>query len=59
VWALSSTNRHPAVALTIATANYPDRPVSAAMMLCLIVNAIICFGYSQWQRQRGQAPARQ
>jgi BASS family bile acid:Na+ symporter len=53
VLALSSANRHPAIALTIATANYPDRPVSAAMMLCLIVNGIICFGYSQWQRHRG------
>jgi len=52
VLALSSATRHPAIALTVASANYPEQRVSHALVLCLIVNAIIAIGYERWQRRR-------
>jgi BASS family bile acid:Na+ symporter len=52
VLAPSSATRHPAIALTIASANYPEQRVSHALMLCLIVNAIIGVGYMRLQKRR-------
>jgi len=52
VLALFSATRHPAIAFTITTANFPGERFSAAIILCLIVNAIVCFPYVGWHRRR-------
>lgn len=52
VLALASATRHPAIALTVATVNYPEARFSSALMLCLIVNAVVTAVYVRWQRQR-------
>lgn len=52
VLALSSATRHPAIALTVASVNYPEQAVMHALVLCLIVNAIIGFAYQRFQRRR-------
>jgi bile acid:Na+ symporter, BASS family len=57
VLALSCATRHPGIAITIATANYPGRSFIAAVMLCLIINGIVCGPYLQWQRRRIAAAA--
>ncbi len=57
VLALSSATRHPAIALTIASANYPEQRVSHALLLCLIVNAIIAIPYERWQKGRRPSTA--
>jgi BASS family bile acid:Na+ symporter len=68
VLALSCATRHPGTAIMIATANFPGRSFIAAVMLCMIVNGIVCGPYLQWQRHRiaaagrprpeGEAPSR-
>lgn len=52
VLALSTACRHPAIALTIAATNYPDRHFGATILLYLIVSAIVSFAYIIWQRHR-------
>jgi BASS family bile acid:Na+ symporter len=52
VLALSSATRHPAIALTVVTVNYPEARFSSALMLCLIVNAAVTAVYVRWQRRR-------
>jgi BASS family bile acid:Na+ symporter len=43
VLALSAASRHPAIALAIAKANFPDEPfLGATIVLYLLVNAIVC-----------------
>ena len=59
VLALSTACRHPALALTIATTNFPDRQFGAIILLYLIVNGIAGLPYVKWQRQRlSTGPAR-
>ncbi|HSA58017.1 MAG TPA: hypothetical protein VLE53_20050, partial [Gemmatimonadaceae bacterium] len=41
VLALSTASRHPAIALTIAAANFPDVRFGGAVLLYLLVNAIV------------------
>jgi BASS family bile acid:Na+ symporter len=50
VLALSSACRHPAIALSIATANFPDEHFAGVILLYLIVNAIAGLPYLAWQR---------
>jgi BASS family bile acid:Na+ symporter len=57
VLALSSATRHPAIALTVVSINYPEARFSAALMLCLIINAIVSAAYVHWQRKRIHALA--
>lgn len=57
VLALSSATRHPAIALTVVSINYPEERFSSALMLCLIVNAIVSAAYVRWQRKRIHALA--
>lgn len=52
VLALSCATRHPAIALTIGTANFPEQRFAPALMLCLIVNAVVTGLYVRWQRRR-------
>lgn len=52
VLARASATRHPAIALTIATANFPEHKFTPALMLCLIINAVISAAYVRHQRSR-------
>ena len=46
VLAMSTASRHPAIALSIAKANFPDEPrLGAAIVLFLVVNLVIGFIY--------------
>ncbi|HKQ04526.1 MAG TPA: Na+-dependent transporter [Blastocatellia bacterium] len=54
VLALSTSSRHPAVALAIAGACFPEqRLVLAALLLYLMVNAIMSLSYLSWRRLHG------
>jgi BASS family bile acid:Na+ symporter len=57
VLALSTACRHPAAALTIATANCPDEPFGAIVVLYLVVSAIVGIPYLAWMRRRLAAHA--
>jgi bile acid:Na+ symporter, BASS family len=50
--ALSTACRHPALAIAIAGANFPDeKRVAGAVVLYLLLNALVCFPYIAWQRR--------
>jgi bile acid:Na+ symporter, BASS family len=51
VLAISSACRHPAIALAIATANYPTESFGAMILLYLLVSALVCKPYTMWQRR--------
>jgi BASS family bile acid:Na+ symporter len=51
VLALSTACRHPAIALSIAAANYPDERFGGTILLYLIVNAIVGIPYIAWHRR--------
>jgi bile acid:Na+ symporter, BASS family len=54
--ALSTACRHPAIALTIATTNFPNERFGAIILLYLLVNAIVGIPYVKWQgRQTSDA----
>jgi BASS family bile acid:Na+ symporter len=51
--ALASGSRHPAVAVALAHANFPDdQLVMPAVLLYLIVCAVVTIPYVQWSRRR-------
>jgi bile acid:Na+ symporter, BASS family len=50
--ALSTACRHPAIAFTLLTANYPDQRFGGAILLYMLVNAAVGFPYLTWQRRR-------
>jgi bile acid:Na+ symporter, BASS family len=51
VLALATATRHPGVALTIATGNFPDEKlVAPALMLYLLIGAIVSAPYVRWRR---------
>jgi BASS family bile acid:Na+ symporter len=50
--ALSTACRHPAIALTIATTNFPNERFGAIILLYLLVNAIVGIPYVKWQRRQ-------
>lgn len=52
VLALSAASRHPAIALTIASASFPDEQFAATLALYLIVCTVVVIPYVKWQRQR-------
>jgi BASS family bile acid:Na+ symporter len=57
--ALCTACRHPALALTIATANFPEeKQVVGAIFLYALLNAVVAIPYIKWQRKRsiGSAP---
>ena len=56
VLALATSARHPAVALAIVQANFPNQKVSGALILIyLILSAILAVPYLNWvKRSRGQ-----
>jgi BASS family bile acid:Na+ symporter len=57
VLALSTACRHPAIALTIAAANFPAQRFGGAVLLYTFVAFITATPYIVWQRRRlGAAP---
>jgi BASS family bile acid:Na+ symporter len=53
VLALATAARHPAVAIAILSANFPDEKlVPAAVVLALIVGAIASVPYTVWSKRR-------
>jgi BASS family bile acid:Na+ symporter len=60
VLAISSASRHPAIALAILTANFPNEHFGGIIMVYLIVSAVVVIPYTVWQRKRaaGTASAR-
>jgi len=52
VLALSSACRHPAIALGIAAANFPDERFGGTIILYMLVSAIVGIPYVAWQRRR-------
>jgi BASS family bile acid:Na+ symporter len=55
VLAIASACRHPAIALSIASANFPDERFGATIVLFLIVSALACLPYIAWQKRRAAA----
>ena len=52
VLALASATRHPAIALTIATANFPnEKLVPAAVILYLLVSFVVTTPYLKWSKR--------
>lgn len=57
VLALSTASRHPAIALAIAKANFPDEPLLAAtVVLYLLVATLIVLPYVMWRKRAAAAP---
>jgi BASS family bile acid:Na+ symporter len=55
VLALSTSSRHPAIALAVASANFPDEPnLGATIFLFLLVGGLVGAPYIAWQRRRAQ-----
>ncbi len=52
VLALASACRHPAIALAIASANYPHEHFGGTILLYLLLNLIIALPYMIWQRRK-------
>lgn len=52
VLALSTACRHPAIALAVATVNFPDTQIVGAILLYLITSTLVCIPYVAWQRRR-------
>ncbi len=52
VLALSSACRHPAIALSIASANFPDEHFAGTILLYLIVSAFVGMAYVAWHRRK-------
>jgi bile acid:Na+ symporter, BASS family len=51
VLALSTATRHPAIALSIATANFPDESFGGTILLYLLVATIAAVPYLVWRRR--------
>jgi bile acid:Na+ symporter, BASS family len=54
VLALSTASRHPAIALSIASVNFPDERFGGTILLYLIVGALVGIPYLAWCRKRTQ-----
>ncbi len=51
VLALSTACRHPAIALSIAAANFPEERFGAPILLYVLLGAIVAVPYLAWQRR--------
>jgi BASS family bile acid:Na+ symporter len=51
VLALSNACRHPAIAVSIASANFADEQFGATVLLYVVMNVILCIPYILWQRR--------
>ena len=54
VLGLSTACRHPAIALSIAAANFPEERFEAVILLYLILGAIAAIPYLAWHRRRSR-----
>jgi BASS family bile acid:Na+ symporter len=53
VLALSTATRHPAIAIAIAHANFPDQKLApAAVLLYVVVSVIAGMPYLKWAKRR-------
>ena len=53
VLALSTASRHPAIALAVAKANFPDEPnLAAAVLLYMVVAAVVGIPYQMWRKRQ-------
>jgi bile acid:Na+ symporter, BASS family len=52
VLGLSTACRHPAITLSIASANFPDERFGATVMLYLLVGVVVLTPYVMWSRAR-------
>jgi len=52
VLALSTACRHPAIALAVASANYPNEHFGGIIVLYLIASTVAALPYVKWQRRR-------
>lgn len=50
--ALAAACRHPAIAMTIAAANFPDRKFGGAILLFLILSVALATPYLLWMKRR-------
>jgi BASS family bile acid:Na+ symporter len=52
VLALSSATRHPAIALSVASANFPEERFAGTILLYMMVGALASLPYLAWRRRR-------
>jgi BASS family bile acid:Na+ symporter len=52
VLALATASRHPAIALSIVSANFPQERFGGTILLYLLVCGVVCLPYLAWQRRR-------
>jgi BASS family bile acid:Na+ symporter len=52
VLGLSTACRHPAITLSIASANFPDERFGAIVLLYLLVGLVLLTPYVMWSRAR-------
>jgi len=53
VLALSTACRHPAIAMSVAAASFPDEQFAGPILLYLIVNMIVGMAYLKWRQPAG------
>jgi len=51
VLALSSACRHPAIAFSLASSNFPEERVGGTILLYVLVSWVVCVPYIAWQRR--------
>jgi bile acid:Na+ symporter, BASS family len=51
VLAMATACRHPAIALAIASSNFPDERFGGTIILYLLVSIVLCIPYIVWQRR--------
>jgi bile acid:Na+ symporter, BASS family len=54
VLALATASRHPAIALAIASASFPEEHFGATILLYLLVSALLGVPYTLWQRKKAR-----
>ncbi|MBB3179282.1 bile acid:sodium symporter family protein [Variovorax sp. Sphag1AA] len=60
VLALSAASRHPAIALAVASSNYPGEQFAPTLILYVLLSAVVCLPYVGWHRRRArQEPSSQ
>jgi BASS family bile acid:Na+ symporter len=57
VLAMSTACRHPAIALTIAAAAFPQERFAGTIILYVLLNTVLWMAYAAWQRRRTESAA--
>ena len=55
VLALSTACRHPMIALSIASQNFPDQRFGASILLYIVINVVVGAVYLAWHRRQRSA----